>query len=123
MIKRKLLESLRGHLGSREISLIVGPRQAGKTTLMKMLEEELRNQGRLTVSLSLDLDKDKPFFNSQQELVNKIRLELGNEGGVVFLDEIQRKTDAGLFLKGLFDLIGELAGVKSDINSLNPPEK
>ena len=36
--------------------------------------------------------------------LTKIELELGRERGYVFIDEIQRKDDAGLFLKGLFDL-------------------
>ena len=43
------------------------------------------------------------LLNSQQSLVNKLRLELGDEFGVAFIDEIQRKENAGLFLKGLFD--------------------
>jgi len=38
MIKRKLASALEKHLKEKEISLIVGPRQAGKTTLMKILE-------------------------------------------------------------------------------------
>jgi uncharacterized protein len=46
---------------------------------------------------------DRPFFDSQQSLVNKLRLELGDEPGVAFIDEIQRKENAGLFLKGFFD--------------------
>jgi len=31
-------------------------------------------------------------------------LELGKERSYVFIDEIQRKENVGLFLKGLFDL-------------------
>ncbi|WP_201783838.1 hypothetical protein [Thermodesulfovibrio aggregans] len=45
MIKRKLLDELRKHIKKPEITLIVGPRQAGKTTIMKALEEELRRVG------------------------------------------------------------------------------
>ncbi|WP_156095573.1 AAA family ATPase [Thermodesulfobacterium commune] len=41
MIKRKLLEEIKGHLNKREITFIVGPRQAGKTTLMLMFKEFL----------------------------------------------------------------------------------
>ena len=35
--------------------------------------------------------------------MNKIKLHLGEQKGYVFIDEIQRKENAGLFLKGLFD--------------------
>jgi len=41
MIKRKLHKDLKEHLSKKEISLIIGPRQAGKTTLMMMLKEYL----------------------------------------------------------------------------------
>ena len=37
-------------------------------------------------------------------LKSKIELELGKKSGFVFIDEIQRKENAGLFLKGLYDL-------------------
>jgi len=35
-------------------------------------------------------------------LLQKIRLETG-DSGFVFIDEIQRKENAGIFLKGLYD--------------------
>jgi len=36
MIKITLLEELQEHLGKKEITLQVGPRQAGKTTLIRI---------------------------------------------------------------------------------------
>ena len=35
---------------------------------------------------------------------SKIRLGLGTEKGFVFIDEIQRKKNAGLFSKGIYDM-------------------
>ena len=104
MIKRKLFSELVDHLPQKEMSLIVGPRQAGKTTLMEMLKEYLENSGERTLFLNLDIEWDRPHFESQAALLNKIKLELGQQHGYVFIDEIQRKEDSGLFLKGLFDL-------------------
>jgi len=104
MIQRKLFKHLKIHLEHREISLIIGPRQAGKTTLMFILKDFLQRQGARTLFLSLDLESDRPFFRSQAALVDKIRLEIGEGKGYVFIDEIQRKENAGLFLKGLYDL-------------------
>ncbi len=103
MIKRKLFSELKDHLNKPEISLIVGPRQAGKTTLMRWLEDELKKAGKKTVFLNLDLDTDRPHFESQEKLLTKIKLEIGKQRGFVFIDEIQRKENAGLFLKGLYD--------------------
>lgn len=103
LIKRRLLDDLKGHLSAKEISLIVGPRQAGKTTLMMDLKSFAEKQGLKTVFLSLDFEEDRPFFNSQQSLLDRLRLEFGDRSGVAFIDEIQRKEDAGLFLKGIQD--------------------
>jgi predicted AAA+ superfamily ATPase len=104
MIKRKLFSELVDHLSHKEMSLIIGPRQSGKTTLMEMLKERLDASGEQTLFLNLDIEWDRPHFESQAALVKKMELELGRQKGYVFIDEIQRKDDAGLFLKGLFDL-------------------
>ena len=103
-IKRTILNDIRQHLDQKEITLIVGPRQAGKTTLMTLLQDELDKSGRKTVFLNLDVETDKQFFTDQTRLAKKLELELGKNGGFVFIDEIQRKENAGLFLKGLYDM-------------------
>ncbi len=104
LIKRKFLEDLKKHLSQKEMSLVIGPRQAGKTTLMMLLKEYLEKKGERTLFLNLDFEQDKPFFESQSSLINRIKLEFGSKKGYVFIDEIQRKENAGLFLKGIYDL-------------------
>lgn len=123
MIKRYLLEEIKVHLDQREISLIVGPRQAGKTTIMLALQEYLRKKGRKSVWLNLDVEADKRFFESQESLIRKIQLEVGDDGGVVFIDEIQRKENAGLFLKGIYDQNLPLKFIVSGSGSLELKEK
>lgn len=103
-IKRTLFDELVKHLDNREISIIVGPRQAGKTTLLLKLKEYLENKSEKTLFLNYDLDLNRPFFADHSTLVNKARLTFGKNKGYIFLDEIQRKENAGLFLKGLFDM-------------------
>lgn len=104
MIKRNLFTELKDHLDNKEISLIIGPRQAGKTTLMLLLADDLNKQGEQTLSLNYDIERDREFFGSQEKLLKKIELEAGKGKAYVFLDEIQRKENAGLFLKGLYDM-------------------
>jgi uncharacterized protein len=103
MIKRILFSDLKEHLFKKEISFIVGPRQAGKTTLMLLLKEYLEREGEKTLFLNLDVETDKRFFSSQENMISKIKLELGESRGFIFIDEIQRKEDAGVFLKGIYD--------------------
>jgi predicted AAA+ superfamily ATPase len=104
MIERKLFKNLKDHLNHKEISLIIGPRQAGKTTLMLLLKNKLDKKRERTLFLNLDIEADKRFFSSQETLIKKIELELGKKKGFVFIDEIQRKEDAGIFLKGIYDM-------------------
>jgi hypothetical protein len=103
-IQRSILDDLRRDLRRDEIAFLIGPRQAGKTTIMKILQAELEAVGEKTLFLSLDFDHDRPHFASQQSLLNKVALEIGVGPGFVFIDEIQRREDAGRFLKGLQDL-------------------
>jgi len=96
-IRRNLLAALAGHIDQPEITMLTGPRQSGKTTMLKQLEADLRGQGRKTLWLNLDFEDDFYHVASQGALLQKIQLELGKGGGVVFIDEIQRKENAGIF--------------------------
>lgn len=123
MIKRKLFIELKDHLSKKEISFIVGPRQAGKTTLMLLLKEYLEKSGERTLLLNLDIEQDKEFFSSQAKLIKKIELELGKQRGFIFIDEIQRKEDAGLFLKGIYDMNPPYKFIVSGSGSVELKEK
>lgn len=54
--------------------------------------------------LNLDNEEDALNFASQSTLLSHIELMTGKEKAFVFIDEIQRKENAGLFLKGIFDM-------------------
>lgn len=103
IIRRDILSRVRDHLNKKEISLIIGPRQVGKTTLLRQLQRELDQRGQKTLYLNLDFDQDQSFFATQEALIKKLRLVFGSAPGTVFIDEIQRRENAGLFLKGLHD--------------------
>jgi predicted AAA+ superfamily ATPase len=86
-------------VADQRVCLVVGPRQAGKSTLIwKTL-----------------LDRDQPFlYVNCEELALRESLtspalfaqaldELVSAGAAVFFEEVQRLPEAGLFLKGLVD--------------------
>lgn len=122
-IKRYIFEDLAAHLLKKEISLIAGPRQAGKTTLMLQLQDYLKKRGDNTLFLSLDFEADRPYFMTQAALLDRLRLEFGKKKGYVFIDEIQRKENAGLFLKGLYDMRTPHKFLVSGSGSLELKEK
>lgn len=103
-IPRFVYFKLLQHLEKPEISLLLGPRQAGKTTLIKKLQETLTQKNQPTVLLNLDIIEDRQFFVSQHTLLNFIEKKVGIRKAYVFIDEISRLENAGLFLKGLYDL-------------------
>ena len=103
VIKRSLYPFLLAHLEKPEITIIAGPRQCGKTFLINLIIQHLQNNGQRTLLLNLDIEEHKKYITSQKELIDKINLEFGGKKGFVFIDEMQRKENAGLFLKGMYD--------------------
>lgn len=122
-IKRDLYNDLNAHLFQKEMTLLVGPRQVGKTTLLKLLEVELTAKGEKTMFLNLDIEADRQFFDSQEALVGHIRLSLGENRGYVFIDEAQRKENAGQFFKGIYDMELPYKLIISGSGSLELKEK
>lgn len=122
-IKRNLYNKIKENLCKKEISLIVGPRQAGKTTLMNEIKNFLESEKEKTLFLNLDIEKDAVYFASQASLIRKLKLEFGEEKGFIFIDEIQRKENAGLFLKGIYDMNLPYKFIVSGSGSLELKEK
>lgn len=123
IIKRSLYLPIQAHLEKPEITLIAGPRQCGKTFLMQLLIDYLRKRDQKILFLNLDIEEDKKYFSSQKALLSKIELEFGDQKGFIFVDEIQRKTDAGVFLKGIYDLKLPHKFIVSGSGSLELKEK
>ena len=96
VIKREIIDSLR----LKEITVVIGARQVGKTTVLKEIMSELDK----TLFFNLDIEQDNLHFESQQHFLQRIQLEFGDEKAYVFIDEVQQKKDAGRFLKGLYDM-------------------
>lgn len=124
LIKRDQLAEIEAHLPAAEITMLVGPRQVGKTTILDFLRGKLSGQGAKIISYNLDLESDFSLFRDQQNLIEHIRAQLSNETKTyVFIDEIQRKENAGLFLKGIFDLKMPVKWVVTGSGSLELKEK
>lgn len=77
--------------------VIIGPRQVGKTTLVRQITEKLPAK-------TLWLTGDDPGTQAQMDQVSLARLQniIGNNE-VVVVDEAQRFTNAGLMLKLITD--------------------
>lgn len=99
---RNVLEKIKPFLNSREIIAVVGPRQAGKTTVLKVLFNNLQ-PSRKCLFLTFESLLDREIFDDDIENFKKLYC-LPYE--VVFIDEFQYGRDAGQKLKYLFDTTG-----------------
>jgi len=106
MKKRKLFEILLKEKSNNKISIVIGPRQVGKTTILKALYDELVNNNN---GLFLDLDILSNFekIESFEKLMNTIRLDGYRDDQkkffYLFLDEFQRYSDLSLIMKNVYD--------------------
>lgn len=107
LVEREIFPEIAKHLEAKEITLIIGPRQVGKTTLLSQIQNSLREKGTSEsriLSFNLDLVTDRNLFESQTEFIKFLRERIGKEKLFVFVDEAQRVENAGIFFKGIYDL-------------------
>lgn len=106
-VKRSLFDKICKHLNNKEITLIIGPRQVGKTVLLKQLREHLivdkKINPKLILYFNLDVIQDRELFQDQTEFIEYIKQKSLKRKIYVFIDEAQRIKDAGIFFKGVYD--------------------
>jgi len=107
-IERQIFSSLVGHLDSPDVTVLIGPRQVGKTTLLDALQELLLQQKAIKpnkiLRFNLDLESDQQNFESQEEFIKLLKLKCSADKLYVFVDEAQKIDEPGRFFKGIFDL-------------------
>ena len=106
-IKRRVFKKIANHLSNKEISLIIGPRQVGKTVLLKQLQEYLienkKVNSKLIYYFNLDIIQDRKLFEDQTEFIEFIKQKSVKNKIYIFVDEAQKVKEAGLFFKGVYD--------------------
>lgn len=102
LIDRSLLSLIKKNIdGEPKICIIYGPRQAGKTTLIKQILAQLPNIKTLLLTGD-DIQVQNVFGVNDLE---KLRAEVGDTQLLV-IDEAQRVPNIGLSLKLIFDQLG-----------------
>ena len=79
--------------------LVVGPRQAGKSTL---IWKTLRTSGKAPLFLNCEELSIREWLTSPAEFLSDLK-DLSGNIQCIFLEEIQHLPEAGLFIKGLVD--------------------
>ncbi|MDP2950757.1 MAG: ATP-binding protein [bacterium] len=113
IFQRDLLANLIKLIGRKEIFAIRGPRQSGKTTLLHLIKDYLKDVGKIPgtniVLITLE-DRDilEKLENNVKSFVSNIIERADNKHKIYFLiDEVQYLSEAGQKLKLIFDLFNE----------------
>lgn len=120
--KRTLEDQIKKSLSNHRITVIIGPRQSGKTTLIKHIFEEIDDR---KLFLDLDILENQEIFTSLSELVRYLEFNGYREGQpfFLFLDEFQVVDNISKILKNLHDHYPSLKIVVTGSSSLEVLEK
>ena len=112
MITRLLQEAIQSKLGKGKAIILMGARQVGKTTLLKMLFADKPDV--------LWMNGDELDIQSLFENISASRLKaiIGSKR-IIIIDEAQRIPDIGLRLKLITDQIPEVQLIATGSSSFN----
>lgn len=100
MINRLILNKLKEEFDQPEICILLGPRQVGKTTLLRALEKYAAHSNLSTTFFDLEQPQVLAEFNlPPQDIIEKIQ----NAGKVIFIDEFQYLENASKIFKAIYD--------------------
>ncbi|MDP2928861.1 MAG: AAA family ATPase, partial [Candidatus Omnitrophota bacterium] len=115
MVERNIAHRLEQELGDPEILVLLGPRQVGKTTLLKELESYAKRQGQKTVFFDLEQPQILADFNRSDSEIVKL---ISESGDIVFIDEFQYVRNISKIFKAIFDAGKKIKIVCSGSSSL-----
>ncbi|MFH1782237.1 MAG: AAA family ATPase, partial [Candidatus Omnitrophota bacterium] len=115
MIKRNILNKLQQELTRPEIIILLGVRQVGKTTLLKMLEHYAKRKGRKTAFFDLEQPQVLADFNRPDKEIAQM---ISVSGEIVFIDEFQYVRNISKIFKAIFDSKKKIKIICSGSSSL-----
>ncbi|RBQ06968.1 ATP-binding protein [Pedobacter miscanthi] len=107
MERSTALKSLKNHLGKPQHTIIIGPRQIGKTTLVKQLAEQLEKDNELVYFLTFEDPTILEAVNHHAENIFNYTLLPADVPAdkrlYIIIDEVQYAKNPSNFLKLLYD--------------------
>jgi predicted AAA+ superfamily ATPase len=117
MIQRILLDAIKNDLFKGKAILIYGPRQAGKTTLLEMISNELDQNVKI-------LDCDEPDVRKDLTDPTSVKLkQFIGDSKVIMIDEAQRVKNIGLTLKLIQDKVKDVQLIVTGSSALELSNK
>lgn len=100
MVNRNIINKLASEITQPEINILLGPRQVGKTTILKQLQARAERQGLKTAFFDLEQPQILAGFNTSDSAVSDM---IRKGGKVIFIDEFQYLENASKIFKSIYD--------------------
>lgn len=111
LFQRSLLPAIESHLSDKRHTIITGARQVGKTSVLKLIYQQLKSEGRQVFQLTLE---DSRVLHSINEHPDKVlehvpilpkpaQTGVADQRLYLLIDEVQYAADPTHFLKFLYD--------------------
>ena len=118
--KRNILEKIKKSLSNRKILILLGARQTGKTSILKLLLNELPSER--SVFIDLDLLSNRSIFDNELELIyylkNRGYKENDKEKFYLIVDEFQNVENSTIIFKSIYDNYNNIKIIASGSSSL-----
>jgi uncharacterized protein len=105
IFKRKILPKLLDNIENNKIIILTGPRQVGKTTLLKMIYAKIAQKSK-AIFLDMDLTANQEFGKDLSKFISYLNLNgysQKEERFYVFVDEFQRLPEMTMVFKNIYD--------------------
>lgn len=99
-LKRIIYNDVIADLKRREVGIVIGPRQVGKTTLLKEIGSFCRKNKKKYRYFNLELPADANYFARD---FKEVLDDLCNEKGLVLIDEFHYLPNATKLFKAIYD--------------------
>ncbi|KAA0259110.1 ATP-binding protein [Deferribacter autotrophicus] len=103
---RQVYKKLEKQINNNKATILIGPRQVGKTTLMKQLYATFK-KNYPCLYLDLDIYSNYEKVSTYENCINTLKLNGYSEDSdkrfVLFLDEFQRYDDISVIIKNIVD--------------------
>jgi len=112
MISRQLQQVITDKLFKNKALIILGPRQVGKSTLLEILQSQLKQD-----VLLLNCDNNEIKKDLTNPSLNNLKRLIGNNK-IIFIDEAQRVKNIGMTLKLFTDQMADIQLIVTGSSSL-----
>ncbi len=120
LFQRKIFSKLLAEKDKPQATILIGPRQVGKTTLLNQLIEVIGKDASF-LKIDMDLFTNMEALASTEAFINYLKINGYKPGNkfYVFFDEVQRLKNVSLLFKNLYDHFPDIKAYATGSSALD----